>query len=217
MELRNKTVVFLGDSITEGVGTSSPEKSYVSIFQKLSGAKVINYGISGTRIAKNRSPSACPEWDQDFISRVDKMQRNADVIVVFGGTNDFGHGDSGIGDFESKSEYTFYGALHILCSRLIEKYPYAEIVFVTPLHRISENNPINEIGRKVSLLSEYVAAIQQVASYYGFPVLDLFHTSGLQPKVEIIQKLYMPDGLHPSDKGAERIAHRLYAFLNTLA
>ena len=82
MELRNKTVVFLGDSITEGVGTSSPEKSYVSIFQKLSGAKVINYGISGTRIAKNRSPSACPEWDQDFISRVDKMQRNADVIVV---------------------------------------------------------------------------------------------------------------------------------------
>ena len=83
MELRNKTVVFLGDSITEGVGTSSPEKSYVSIFQKLSGAKVINYGISGTRIAKNRSPSACPEWDQDFISRVDKMQRNADVIVVF--------------------------------------------------------------------------------------------------------------------------------------
>lgn len=216
MELTNKTILFLGDSITEGVGTSSAKKNYVSVFQKLSGSNVVNYGIGGTRIAKTEIPSECAEWDQDSLSRVDKMQNDADVIIVFGGTNDFGHGTE-LGTFASLSEYTFYGALHILCQKLLNKYPTAEIVFLTPLHRLSENDPINEKGSETQPLSDYVTAIQEVAGYYGLPVLDLFHKSGLQPKVEIIQKLYMPDGLHPSDEGAKRIAHRLYAFLNTLA
>lgn len=217
MKLQGKTVLFLGDSITEGVGASSPEKGYVSVFKELSGAHVVNYGIGGTRIAKQRKKSECAVWDQDFIMRVDEMQSDADVVVVFGGTNDFGHGDTEIGVFESRGEYTFYGALHTLCTKLLNKYPYAEIVFLTPLHRISENSTVNEIGRKTEPLSRYVAVIREVAGFYGLPVLDLFHTSGMQPKSDMIRELYMPDGLHPSDAGAKRIAHRLYAFLNGLA
>ena len=42
---------FLGDSITEGVGASAPENNYVSLVGKKTGHEVINYGISGTRIA----------------------------------------------------------------------------------------------------------------------------------------------------------------------
>ena len=58
--------------------------------------------------------------------------------------------------------------------------------------------------------------ISEVAEFYGLPVLDLFSTSGLQPKVDIIKETYMPDGLHPSDAGALRIALRLMGFLQTL-
>lgn len=36
MELKNKKVLFLGDSITAGTGVSSPEKCYVSVFGKIS-------------------------------------------------------------------------------------------------------------------------------------------------------------------------------------
>ena len=118
MELKNKKILFLGDSITEGVGASSPEKCYVSVFGKLSGAEVKNYGIGGTRIAKQSKISLSEESDRDFMSRVDEMDSEADVVVVFGGTNDFGHGDSTIGDFSSRDECTFYGALHILCTVL---------------------------------------------------------------------------------------------------
>lgn len=214
MELKNKKVLFLGDSITQGVGVSSPNKCYVSVFGKISGAEVKNYGISGTRIAKQSKISIGKDCDRDFMSRVDDMDPEADVIVVFGGTNDFGHGDSTIGEFNSRDECTFYGALHILCTSLINKYPKAEIVFMTPLHRVSEDDEINEIGLKHEvLLSGYVDIIKEVAGYYGLPVLDLFNTSGIQPKVDIIKKIYMPDGLHPSDDGAEKIAKRLYSFL----
>lgn len=216
MNLRNKTVLFLGDSITEGVGASSPDKNYVSVFKKLSGANVVNYGVSGTRIAKQRIPSQNTIWDQDFLVRTDEMQNQADVVVVFGGTNDFGHGNADFGEFESQDPYTFYGALHILCKKLLNKYPYADIVFLTPLHRDTEENTVNNFGGCVPALSEYVAAIQKVAGFYGLPTLDLFHTSGIQPRIENIKKIYMPDGLHPSDEGARRIAQRLYAFLNSL-
>ena len=217
MELKNKKILFLGDSITEGVGASSTEKCYVSVFGKLSGAEVKNYGIGGTRIAKQSKISLSEESDRDFMSRVDEMDSEADVVVVFGGTNDFGHGDSTIGDFSSRDECTFYGALHILCTSLINKYPKADIIFMTPLHRVSEDDEVNEIGLKhEALLSGYVDIIKEVAGYYSLPVLDLFNTSGIQPKVDIIREMYMPDGLHPSDAGAEKIAKRLYNFLLSL-
>lgn len=216
MELKGKTVLFLGDSITEGAGASSPEQGYVSVFQRLSGAHTVNYGIGGTRIAKQKSPSRCDVWDRDFIGRVDEMQPEADVVVVFGGTNDFGHGDAELGSFSSGSEDTFYGALHTLCQKLIGKYPKAEIVFLTPLHRISEDSTVSEIGLQTCPLSSYVTAIQEIAGYYALPVLDLFRTSGLQPKVDKIRELYMPDGLHPSDAGAAKIAQKLYNFLKAI-
>lgn len=216
MNLKNKTVLFLGDSITEGVGVSSADNNYVSIFQRLCGANVVNYGKGGTRIAKQKIASECPQCDCDFLDRVEEMQDDADVIVVFGGVNDFGNGDAEFGSMKSDSPYTFYGALHVLCNKLLNKYPYAEIVFLTPLHWIGEDCALNKAGKNTPPLSEYVLAIQKVAGYYGLPVLDLFHTSGLQPKINTIKEKYMPDGLHPSDEGARRIAQRLFAFLNTL-
>lgn len=175
------------------------------MFGKISGAEVKNYGIGRTHIAKQRRKSVKERWDRGFISRVNAMEEDADVAVVFGGTNNFVHGDSTIGVMASRDEYTFYGALHTLCINLVRKYPHAEIVFITPLHRISGNDEINEIGLKHEVpLSGYVAIIKEVAGYYGLPVLNLFNASGIQPGIDIIREIYMPDGLHPSDAGAKK-------------
>ena len=217
MELKGKKVFFLGDSITEGHGTSCEEKCYVSVFGALSGAEVKNYGIGGTRIARQREKSEEEKVDQDFVKRADEMEEGADAVVVFGGTNDFGHGDAAIGDFDSRDVYTFYGAMHVLCEKLLKKYPQARIVFLTPLHRLSEDDFVDDWGhKKEKNLAGYVEIIKEVAAYYGLPVLDLFRESGLQPKVDIIREIYMPDGLHPSDEGAQRVAERIYGFLKAL-
>lgn len=216
MELKGKKVLFLGDSITEGVGASSYENSYVSVFEKMSGADVKNYGVSGTRIAKQSGKSEYDEWNYDFLMRADDMEEGADIVVVFGGTNDYGHGDASMGDFASTSEYTFYGALHSLCNRLINKYPDAVILFMTPLHREGEEAFVTVDGHEKPALSDYVSAVKKVAAFYGLPVLDLYAVSGMQPKVAIVKEKYMPDGLHPSDAGAKRIAERLSGFLSAL-
>ena len=106
----------------------------------------------------------------------------------------------------------FHPAWHLLMQGLIERYPEAAIVFMTPMHRSGEVKSDAPDGS----LETYVNIIQEVAAYYALPVLDLYRTSGLQPAVPVIQKKYLPDGLHPSDAGNAKIAARLQAFLESL-
>ena len=220
MEWNGKVINFLGDSITQGVGASCAEKNYVNQTKEiLNLAAANNYGISGTRIAPRKVPLDAyvdPRW---FVTRVPDMDPDADGIVVFGGTNDFGHGDAPLGSVTDEGEDTFYGAMKNLCEKLLEKYPGKPIVILTPLHRSSEDDILGDGKHKIALgqpLSAFARAVRDVAAYYSLPVLDLWSMSGMQPKVPIIKEKFMPDGLHPSDAGHRLLAERLAGFLNAL-
>ena len=214
MELKNKKINFLGDSITEGAGASEYKKSYTQIIAAKTGAICRNYGISGTRIARQTESWGSPDYDRDFCSRYDSMDPDADIIVIFGGTNDYGHGDAPLGSMSDRSDATFYGALHTLYRGVIEKYPEAKIIVLTPLHRFGDDMPSAEgAGTSVHLLKDYVHAIREVAEYYSLPVLDLFATVGIQPNVPIIMEKYTADGLHPNDRGHQIIADKIINFL----
>lgn len=215
MELnRTLKINFLGDSITEGHGVA-PEESYVGLIAAKTGAVCRNYGISGTRIAKQHIQSADPSWDMDFCSRVEQMDADADVIIVFGGTNDYGHGDAVMGTMTDRTPETFFGALHTLYTSLLNKYPNSVIIVVTPLHRQNEGVGININGLHILPypLKHYVLAIREVAEYYSLPILDLYANSGLQPNVEIINQRFFLDGLHPNPSGHQVLALQILAFL----
>lgn len=215
MILSDKKILFLGDSITEGVGVSKKENRYTDVFARMSGAEVYNYGISGTRIARQHKPTISnPRHDLCFLDRVEGMNEEADVVVVFGGTNDFGHGDAGLGCSTDRDEYSFYGAMHSLINRLVKRYPDSIILFMTPLHRTGENSTVKGDGQRRVTLKTYVDAEKEVCEYYSIPVLDLYSVSGMQPSIDVIKNKYMPDGLHPSDAGAKIIAERLFGFLS---
>ncbi|MBQ4145032.1 MAG: SGNH/GDSL hydrolase family protein [Clostridia bacterium] len=216
MEIRNKKMCFLGDSITEGAGASSIEKVYWKRFEQ-DGATVKGYGIGGTRIARQQVPSSMEIYDKYFRTRVEEMDKDADIVVVFGGTNDYGHGDAAMGKMTDRTDDTFYGALHNLYTELISKYPSAQIVVITPCHRVGENKLYNESGvRNVGTLEDYVNVIIEVAGYYGIPVFDLYRQSGINPEIEIKRGLYMQDGLHPTDAGYEIIYNKLKKFIESL-
>ena len=213
MELKGKKVVIIGDSITEGAGTTSVDFRYSNVFGAMSGATVYTYGIGGTRIARKSTPSDNARWDLCFLDRAEEMEPDADVVVVFGGTNDYGHGDAPLGRFNSTDEYTFYGAMHSLVKRLVNRYPGAVIVFMTPLHRSGEGTPHTVRDGSSAALKDYVKAIREICEYYALPVLDLYSMSGLQPAIPVIKEKFMPDGLHPNNAGAKIIAERLTGFL----
>ena len=214
MILEGKKINFLGDSITFGSGASKEcEFGYVPVFARQSGVAVCrNYGIGGTRIARQSLPSENPIFDRDYCSRVAEMDADADIVVVFGGTNDFGHGNALMGTFADRTPDTFYGACHTLMSSLIEKYIGKPIVILTPLHRLTEDEP-NMNGY---ILSDYVKVLKEVAQYYALPVLDLYAMSGIQPRVPVVKEMLCPDGLHPNNAGHKILADRVENFLRAL-
>ena len=211
MKLEGLKINFLGDSITEGAGATENSKCFVSQVAKLSGAVCRNYGIGGTRIARQQNIElGIRKQDQDFCMRYVEMDDDADIVVVFGGTNDFGHGNAPFGEFTDRTVNTFCGAMHVLFTGLIEKYINSKIVVLTPYHRCTEDVP-NPVTGKV--LKDYVDALRKTAEYYSLPVLDIYVSSGIQPNVPIVKYTYMPDGLHPNDAGHKLLAEKIVAFL----
>lgn len=219
MELKGKKINFLGDSITQGLGVSAPENIYVNRIANETGAICRNYGVSGTKIQNMIFQYENSEKNESFIMRVERMEEDADIIIVFGGTNDWGEGDAPLGVMVDRDPHTFYGACHTLFLKLIEKYPEAEIVVLTPLHRRRETVPQADGLRHIendTILVDYVNIIREVAEYYSLPVLDLWKFGRFQPAVPILKEKFMPDGLHPNDAGHKIIANRIIGFLKTL-
>ena len=207
MELKNKKINFLGDSITEGAGASVYENCYVEVLKRaFSLAEARNYGIGGTRLAKQRIPSIEPKFDRDFPSRVCEMDAEADLVVVFGGTNDHGHGDAPFGVDSDRTPDTFIGACHYLYASLKEKFS-CPIVVLTPLHRAEEDRADG------ITLGDYVNQIRKIAPQYGLPVLDLYDTSAINR--ETLAAL-TGDGLHPNDEGHSILAREIGEYLRKL-
>lgn len=214
MELKGLKAIFLGDSITEGVGASSSDKVYWSVLGKETGMEVKGYGVGGTRIARQHVPSANAIWDLNFNMRMKDMDKDADVVGVFGGTNDYGHGDAPIGGSDDATDDTFCGALNTMFTYLTETYPKSFIFVMTPLHRANEKRNTGDGYKKPSLpLKGYVDLIKLAAEKYSIPVLDLYSVSGICPENEINKNVWTVDGLHPNDAGYKKIAGIVRAFL----
>ncbi len=124
----------IGDSITRGTytahgdmyPTSLAEKPWCSVVgEKLGFESVENYGINGTSIS-SESPV---NTDEAFSLRFDKMRDDANLVVVAGGTNDFGTNVK-LGTADDTEDVSFCGGLRLLCKGLKEKYPSAKVVFI---------------------------------------------------------------------------------------
>lgn len=214
MKLDGLKINFLGDSITEGHGTSDVKHRYDSVLADLGElALVRNYGIGGTRIAYHSGASAWPVWDLYFCGRATKMDPDADLVIVFGGTNDYGHGNAPFGTSEDTTPDTFRGAVNWLMNFLREAYPTAKIVFMTPMRRLGDEVPSPETGHA---LVDYVDAIIDAGTRHGIAVLDLYRELPIDPNIPDMMQKYVPDGLHPNDEGHRLIAILLYDFLTKL-
>lgn len=210
MQLQGKKVVFLGDSITEGAGASSPETCFVSVFGANEGADARNFGIGATRIAPQRKRVGEND-DHDFLSRVDSLDRDADIVVVFGGTNDYGHGDAPFGGREDERAETFCGACNVLFQRLNERFPSAVKVALTPLCRDGEDTPPE--GKHP--LADYASAVKDCALRQGWKVLDLYEMCRRDPTVMGVAE-NLGDGLHPNDRGHALLAQAVADHLKRL-
>ena len=224
MELKGKIIDFLGDSITEGVGvTDRANNRYDNVLKKnCELAETHNYGIGGTRLAHQRTPSAKPRHDLCFCGRAYDLKKTADIVVVYGGINDYIHGDAPFGKMGDTTPATFCGGVYFLMELLRTLHPGKTIVFMTPARLDYDGND----GSKPSMrpnkgpdakpLLCYVDVIEKTAAQFDIPVLNLYEKLGIDPTNPEDKEKYTIDGLHFNDDGHHILAARLQAFLEAL-
>ena len=172
MILNGKKINFLGDSITQGVGVSDcPLNRYDNVLKKLGALECTrNYGVSGTRLACQTGKRPMVYDGKEFYTRAEIMDRDADVVVVFGGTNDYGHGDAPFGTPADTTPSTYCGAVNHLMSMIKKDFPNAAVVFMTPMKRTGCDKVCAariEDGDDARALVEYVDAIIEAAKMYS--------------------------------------------------
>lgn len=210
-DLSEKSVIFVGDSLTYGSGTTKTYHSYIKnmgIFESVQAMGVAGSCISTTSDYGN----LCSPLVQRYTSIPE-----TDIIVIFMGTNDYSH-ETPLGAIDDTTDISFYGALNVIIPGIKALHPDSQLVFVTPLHRygfgtskitgnqFTYDNIPN--GRNHSL-SDYVEAIISVCKQYSVPLIDLFNQFPIDPSNSADRVAYMPDGLHPNTIGHEIIANLL--------
>ena len=225
MDIKGLKINFLGDSITEGVGVEDRENCrFDNRLAKMCGiAQVNNYGVGGTRLAHQTHPSENPRYDLCFCGRAHIMDPTADMVIVYGGVNDYIHGDAPFGQVGDTVPTTFCGGVYYLMNFLREAYPGKPVVFMSPARcllrmetdDLKPSNRTNKLPDAKPLLA-YVEAIQETAKLFDIPVLDLYHNLGLDPHDPKIYREYTADGLHLNDAAHGIIAQRLKEFLEAL-
>ena len=196
MDLSNLTIHFLGDSITEGYYAETQQTSYVGRFQAAyPNAAIQNYGVGGSCVSDK-----CVWGSEDMRTRALRMEPGADLIVVFGGTNDF-HCMTPLGAPEDRDAGTFYGAYNLLLEILRERFPNAQIVLCTPLPRFDEVMPERDGRVRVAPLKAYIEIVKDVGSRHGLPVIDLFGIEKFREPIPGEKSPLTKDGLHPLDDG----------------
>ena len=225
MTINGFKVNFIGDSITEGVGVTDVELNRYDnrlkqIFQL---SAVNNYGISGTRLAHQTRPSILPREDLCFCGRAYNMDTTADMVVVYGGVNDYLHGDAPFGQLDDTTPATFCGGVYFLMNYLKTAYCGKPVVFLTPArcffdHRVDDEKPscFEHKYTEGKPLVEYVNVIVETGKRLGIPVLDLYHNLGLDPHDEEVYTAYTADGLHFNDAGHGILAKRLKEFIEAI-
>ena len=224
MNLQGKIIDFLGDSITEGVGVADRKNHrYDNVLKRMCGLKeVYNYGIGGTRLAHQSVPSEKPRHDLCFCGRAYDLNPDADIIVVYGGINDYIHGDAPIGAPGDTTPATFCGAVYFLMNLLRTEYVGKTVVFMTParcnFNGISSLSPSNRPIKRADAMPVigYVNIIKETAKQFDIPVLDLYNDLGIDPNDKADRLAFTADGLHFNDVGHRVLAQTLKEFLEKL-
>ena len=227
-ELDNKKWIVIGDSISTAYTANQGHFYYDIIARAYKNCTTSVFAVAGSRMAHHTGATT------SFVQRVETMieedtNKDANIITVFGGVNDWGQESTstasspiplGTINDAMPADYTeattFYKALKYLCNILIQNYPNAKIMFITPIGANPDSgvtsfaNGTNSLGLTIM---DYRNAMKEVCQTYGIEVSDVGGCSGITPVVASQKTAfflaYAQDnlgGLHPNPDGHVKIA-----------
>ena len=236
--LEGKNIVCFGDSITAGqIGNYQ----YTPLLADITKANVYNVGFGGTRmcyysttsydafsmyrLADSITSNDFSLQDQylpdlpSFEAHLNELKsinfNNVDYITLMFGANDYGSG-RWLDDPENEFNVTmFISSARYTIDKILNTYPHLKIILITPTWRsritsgdgLDADNHTNSNGL---YLYEYVDALINLGKEVKVPSVDLFYDNFINKYTD---NVYLRDGLHPNDTGAELFARKISSSL----
>ena len=202
------TINFIGDCYTMGQGAMDPwNDGFVNLVGKKLNCKVNKYGAAFCKISRNKEMSYPHKLDMDLNVWYELIDKNADYVFVFIGTNDYRDGSAPLGDISDKDVYTFCGAINTYIDRL-EKDFGSNFAFIIPFKLLESEKIFN--GEK-RVMRDYVNKLKEVLSLRKVPYIDLFNEMPAPVKDEHHGLYY--NGYFPNEEGHVFIADKVCEFI----
>ena len=180
-----KTMVMIGDSLTNWGGGNDTEDGFLKILHDKTGVVTKNEGLAGAWWQTGEGQTQCG------VTRVDTLiaeKRKYDLYCFMLGTNAGSTTDTGESSTDTS---TMSGAIRYCMEHLKLYDPKKPILVCLPPQR-AEGNENQEKTNTV---------IKTIVNSYGVRTLDLYHNSGIVPNTKIANVGYLSDGLHLADNG----------------
>jgi lysophospholipase L1-like esterase len=196
----------IGDSIV------APGMYARYVQRKLGFETLINYGISGARIANLAVDDGYNSIT--VVNRWETFNTAVDLATICAGINDY-HAGIPLGNIESSTSNTeFYGAYKTVIEGLLTANPSMRLVLETPMQKYDSSTYNGENPNAVGLKPiDYRNAVINLSEKYGIPCNDMFIKSGFN---KFTVGTYTIDGLHPNDAGRVRMAEVKTRFYMTI-
>ncbi len=214
--LNGKKMLFMGDSITYGLGDSP---SYLDEYglawagriARETGAVVTNAGVSGASISYLSAEVASSGTKNDGWGWIyDQFSANKstsfDVVVMHGGVNDARY-EREIGEISDSTDSavlkanidTYAGGLQYLFDSVTKNYPNADLFYILN-HHLDGHSKGN-----ASDMSAYFEKAKVLCEQYGIHLINLYDNEELNEELDPLSTTYLEDTLHPNSAAYDLI------------
>lgn len=198
---KGKKICAYGDSVTE----QNKWQSFVSSYFNCS---FYNKGVGGTTVTQVNSSTNHMSADV----RIETIPTDSDVVLVFGGHNDWSNASINMGDIKTDalSESTsFKSAFGLMLKKIQTRCPNAKIITMTPVGGRTEEASSNQDKQfyiRDLCMTDFANAVKEVSAYYGIPCIDINANSGINT---LNHTTYIADLIHPNLEGGKLIANEV--------
>ncbi|MDO5564456.1 MAG: DUF6273 domain-containing protein [Eubacteriales bacterium] len=188
----------IGDSITDYCTFGISSKVYGDYIEEETNYDFINLGYGGSGFLAGIND------EKNYLNRIKLMPRDTRVVTIFGSLNDCFLVNYPIGDINDDGLYTLYGQMNNLLKEIYKVNKYMSIGIITPTQW-----GISNYQKKTAysfLVSDYIKALKEFASYNSLPILDLYSQSGLRVwEDEISEHFKEEQNIHP-----DALLHKIF-------
>ena len=199
--LKDKSALFVGDSITEaiceaGISELSKSAGWPGRIGTANNMRFVNKGLSGASVSNCRGSNT-------ILAQLQSMKgKSFDLVVMHGGVND-AWDSAPVGkitandNFDEKTfdKSTFAGGLEYMFWYAKKNYPDAVLGYI-----INFRLPGASIGR-LSDMSEYFNEAKKICEKWNIPYLDLYGNDELNSRLKGTTRYALGDYIHPNDRG----------------